>query len=89
MSVEKLVNNFSEKSGIINSMVERAHKEIILGNLKEAFISFSSDVNNEPCFNDEQKRMIVGLAMDYRNKLDLSIDDFNVFVDYIKKFFEK
>ena len=87
MNVEKTGSD-SPKKIKSEFVIGRAEKYINQGNLKEAVISIGSDINDDPTFDDTQKKVIIGLSMEYQSKPNLSRDDVDTFIDYVKKFLE-
>ena len=87
MSIEKMGGD-SPKKNKSDFIIGRAEKYIRQGNLKEAVISIGSDINDDPTLDDIQKKVIVGLSMEYQSKPDLSRDDVDTFINYVKKFLE-
>ena len=84
MMIEQINSDFSPKNKS-EFIIGRAEKYIAGGNLKEAIISIGSDINDDSTLDDAQKKVIVGLAMDYQSKPNLSRDDVDTFIEYVKK----
>ena len=82
------VNLSSMEKSSFDYIFEKAEKYLNNNSLKEAVISIGSDVNSDPNIDDFQKKVIVGLSMEYQAKPDLSREDIDVFANYVKHILE-
>ncbi|MEW5805689.1 MAG: hypothetical protein AB1721_03145 [Patescibacteria group bacterium] len=87
MKTPEMGGSYPEKTKS-DLVISRAEKYIDQGNLKGAVISIGSDINDDPTIDGIQKKIIVSLSMEYQSKPNLSRDDVDTFIDYVKKLLE-
>ncbi len=83
------IENHSDKPVKSTFMIERAKEYIKQDNLKEAVISLASDINNISDLKEFQKKVLIGIAMNYQSKKKLSRVDVDMFIEYIKVILDK
>lgn len=89
--IKKTAQNMKNSSNFqktLNNYTKRLEQFTDKGDLKEITMSIASDINDHPGLDSIVKKMLVGLAMDYKNKTNLSKEDVLTFIGYVKNFLE-
>lgn len=85
MSIEQMESSKSVNEEFLTSITKKIQQYINLRDFKEAFGSLASDINDNPTIDEFQKKVLIGLSMDFRNKKDLSLEDVNTFLGFVKQ----